>query len=379
MGSWGKAMRKRVVAAALLFGIGAARAEDSAWVQLFNGKDLANWDIKFTKHPLNTNLNNTFKVVDGVLKVDYSGWGTFNEEFGHAANKTRTWSYYLLRVEYQIGEKQVNGGPEWAIQNNGLMIHSQPMATMTLNQDFPISLETQLLGAANTRVVPSAFMNLCTPGTAFHTVPTGGSPSSAHCWGGSSAKRAAAGEWAWASLSVLGDSIIRHYKGPNPSGTPEVTYYRPIYQGGAVKNPPANVPANGTRLREGYIAIQAETHPYNFRRIEVLDLEGCLDKSSPAYRSYFVRSKPGACEASGVGAHPDRLPDEVFLVREAQGFTFGSTERGTLEVSDAAGRLFFRKEMAAGKRQTLTVPRKGLYLIGWRTAGGMARIKWVRL
>lgn len=375
----GKVVRKHVLMTALLLGAGAARGEDSAWVQLFNGKDLTGWDIKFTKHPLNTNLNNTFKVVDGVLKVDYSGWGAFNEEFGHAANKTRTWSFYLLRVEYQIGEKQVNGGPEWAIQNNGLMIHSQPMATMTLNQDFPISLETQLLGAANTRVSPSAFMNLCTPGTAFHTSPTGGSPSNAHCWGGSSAKRAAAGEWAWASLSVMGDSIIRHYKGPNPSGTPEVTYYRPVYQSGAVKSPPANVPANGTRLREGYIAIQAETHPYNFRKLEVLDLEGCMDQSKPAYRSYFVRSKPGACEATGVGAAPNRLPENVFLTREAQGFTFRSTEPGTLEVSDPAGRLLFRNEVAAGMRQTLKLPRMGLCLVLWRTAGGMARIKWVRL
>lgn len=375
----GKALRTHFLTAALVIVAGVARAEDSAWVQLFNGKDLNDWDIKFAKHPLNTNLNNTFKVVDGVLKVDYSGWGTFNEEFGHAANKTRTWSFYLLRAEYQIGEKQVNGGPEWALQNNGLMIHSQSMATMTLNQDFPISLETQLLGAANTRVTPSGFMNLCTPGTAFHTSPTGGSPSLAHCWGGSSAKRAAAGEWAWVSLSVMGDSIIRHYKGPSPTGTPEVTYYRPVYQSGAVTNPPANVPANGTRLREGYIAIQAETHPYNFRKIEVLDLEGCMDKSSPAYRSYFVRSKSGACMASGVGPLAERVPDAFFLGREAQGFTFRSTEPGTLEVSDPAGRLLFRNEVAAGIPQTLKLPGKGLCLIMWRTARGMAHVKRVRL
>ena len=96
--------------AALLAGAAAARAEDSAWVDYFNGKDLNDWDFKFAGHPAGENYNKTFTVTDGILNVDYSGWTAFGVAFGHAINKTRTWSYYLLRAEYQVvGNKQCPG------------------------------------------------------------------------------------------------------------------------------------------------------------------------------------------------------------------------------------------------------------------------------
>lgn len=374
-----KGNRMRALAAALLIGAAGARAEDSAWVQLFNGKDLKDWDIKFTKHPLNDNFNNTFKVVDGVLSVDYSGWGAFNQEFGHAANKTRAWSYYLLRAEYRVGEKQVNGGPAWALQNNGLMLHSQSMASMTLNQDFPVSMETQLLGASNMGADNNSSMNLCTPGTGFYTTATGGSVNPAHCYSANTATRPKPGEWTWVSASVMGDSIIRHYLGASPTGTPVLTYYRPVYLSGGISSPPSNLPANGTRLQEGYIAIQAETHPYDFRKIEVLDLEGCMDKSKAAYRSYFVKSKPGACDVTGVGALPSTLPVNATMLREAGGFTFRSSEAGILEVTDPSGRILSRNAVAAGVPQSVKLSRKGLCLVTWRSAAASARIKWTML
>lgn len=256
-----------------------ASAGDSAWVKLFNGKDLKDGDIKFTKHPLNTNFNNTFKVVDGILSVDYSVWGSFNQEFGHAANKTRPWSFYLLRVEYRVGEKQVNGDPARALQNNGLMLHSQSMASMTLNQGFPISLETQLLGASNVGADNNSPMNLCTPGTGFYTTETGGSVNNAHCYSANTA----------------------------------------------------------------------------------------------------TRPRPGACEATGVGALPDAFPENASLVREAGGFTFRSSEPGILEVTDPSGWIRFRKAVSAGVPQALRVPGKGLCLVTWRTAGAVSRIRRILL
>lgn len=370
-----KANRKIALAAALLAMAAGARAEDSAWVQLFNGKDLKDWDIKFTKHPLNDNFNNTFKAEDGILKVDYGGWGSFNQEFGHAANKTRTWSYYLLRAEYRVGEKQVNGGPAWALQNNGLMLHSQSMASMTLNQDFPVSMETQLLGASNMGADNNSSMNLCTPGTGFHTSATGGSASAAHCYSANTAPRPKPGEWTWVSASVLGDSIVRHYLGATPTGTPVLTYWRAVYLSGGISNPPSNLPANGTPLKEGYIAIQAETHPYDFRKIEVLDLEGCLDKSKPAYRSYFVKSKPGACDVTTRGAFRNALPKGAELERDREGFTFRSPEPGTLEVTDPSGRVLSRGYVGADAPLSLKLPRKGLCLVTWRSASSSSRVK----
>lgn len=354
---------------------GPARAEDSTWVQLFNGKDLADWDIKFAGKELNVNYNNTFKVVDSVLSVDYGGWTKFTSEFGHAINKKKAYSHYLLRAEYQVGDKQISGGPGWAVQNNGLMLHSQSMASMTLNQDFPISMETQLLGAGNVESDPNSNMNLCTPGTAFYTTLTGGSVNTNHCVSATDNKRPAPGEWTWVSVSVMGDSIIRHYVTKSPTGTPVFTYYRPVYWAGNVTNPPANTPANGTALKSGYIAIQAETHPYKFRKLELLDLEGCMDKSSPAYRTYFVKSNPALC--AGTSANPHRaMPQGADLKRETGGLAFRSPQEGNLAITDAAGRLVARAAMGAGESRHLPLPQKGLYLLTWAAGGEVARVKW---
>jgi Domain of Unknown Function (DUF1080) len=371
--------RHLVFPALLLAAAMATRAEDSTWVQYFNGKDLSDWDIKFAKHALNENFNNTFKVVDGILNVDYSSWGAFGGEYGHAINKTRTYAYYLIRAEYQVGANQVNSGPSWALENNGLMLHSQSMATMTMNQDFPVSLEAQLLGADNKDADNNSTMNLCSPGTGYYNQATGGSVNTAHCYSAATNTRPKPGEWAWVSASVMGDSIVRHYIGASPTGTPTLTYYRPVYLKGNIINPPSNVPADGTRLGSGYIAIQAESHPYKFRKIEVLDLEGCMDKTSSAYRTYFVKSKPSACSGTGMIGPAKVLPRNVDMTREPAGFSFRSPEAGELEVADPSGKMLSHASVAAGRPQYVELARKGLFLVTWKSGAAVARIKWTRI
>jgi hypothetical protein len=286
-----------------------AQAEDSTWIQLFNGKDLDDWDIKFTGKALNENHNNTFKVVDGVLSVDYSGWSTWGNAFGHIGYKVRAFSHYILRVEYQVGSRQAPGGPGWAFQNNGLMLHSQSAASMTRNQDFPISMEIQLLGSGNTGADNNSTLNLCTPGTGFHTQQNGGSVNTAHCFSAATNTRPAPSTttWSWATVSVMGDSIVRNYNGPSATGTPTLTFYRPVYLSGGVSSPPANVPSNNTKLDSGYILLQAESHEYRFRKVELLNLVGCMDRNSPAYRSYFVKHNAAACNT--VSAAPAPAPE----------------------------------------------------------------------
>jgi hypothetical protein len=373
-----KAMRRPLRAALLLAAIAGfqtASAEDSTWIQLFNGKDMSDWDIKFTKSALNVNFNNTFKVVDSSISIDYSEWTTFNGEFGHAINKTKPYSHYLLRVEYQVGQKQVTGGPPWAVQNNGLMLHSQSMASMKSDQDFPISLETQILGSGNVGADKTFTMNLCTPGTAFYTTQTGGSVNDKHCVPSTASNRSAPGTWAWVSVSVMGDSIIRHYNQKSPTGTPVFTYYRPVYWAGNVTNPPDNTPANGTPLKSGYIAIQAETHPYKFRKIELLNLEGCMDKSSSAYRTYFVKSNPTACTTTGL-RHNSSMPKDVAMRREQGDLSFQTGKKGTLEVTDAFGRQLSERSVAAHEVARVSLPQKGLYFIVWHEGSTVSRTKW---
>ena len=51
----------------------------------------------------------------------------------------------------------------------------------------------------------------------------------------------------------------------------------------------------GKPIREGYIALQAESHPIDFKNIELLDLCGCMDKKAKNYKSYFIKNNSKKC------------------------------------------------------------------------------------
>ena len=123
----------------------AQDTEQDGWISLFNGENLDNWQAKFTGQALGVNYRNTFQVIDGLLTVSYDDWNDFNGEFGHLFYD-QVFSHYLLRVEYRFIGDQVTNGPGWAFRNNGMMLHSQDPASMTLDQEFPVSIESQLLG-----------------------------------------------------------------------------------------------------------------------------------------------------------------------------------------------------------------------------------------
>lgn len=165
------------------------------------------------------------------------------------------------------------------------------------------------------------------------------------------------------------DSIIRHYNGPSATGTPTLTYYRPVYWAGNVTNPPANSPANGTRLTQGYITIQAESHPYRFRKFDVLDLEGCMDRNSAAFRTYFVKSKPSACSApTGSRYEPEPAsPPSLTMDRTATGYSIRSARGGILEIASLSGSLLHRQVLTGPSRFDLGLRPSGLVLVKWRS------------
>ena len=229
------------------------------WIQLFNGKDLNDWTIKFTGHELNENYRNTFRVEDGILKVSYDEYESFDAIFGHIFYKD-PFSHYILRIEYRFTGDQVPGGPQWAYKNNGAMLHSQAPETMDFDQDFPVSIEAQLLGGAGEGERPTA--NLCTPGT--HVVMNNELVTQ-HCIG-SRSKTYHGNEWVTVELHVRGNDVIHHII----DGDTVLTYYTPQVGG---SNKPKNYPLpDGTLLSEGFIALQAESHPTEFRVVELLDL-----------------------------------------------------------------------------------------------------------
>ncbi len=240
----------------------AVQSIEENWIQLFNGKDLKDWDIKFKDHELGDNYNNTFRVEDGMLRVSYSEWDKWNGKFGHIFYKEE-FSHYRLRVEYRFVGEQVKNGPGWAFRNNGLMLHGQSAESMELDQDFPTSIEVQLLGGDGEN--ERATMNLCTPGT---NVVMNGELIERHCTN-SKSKTYQGDQWVSVEVEVRGGEIIRHFVDGE-----EVMHYEKPQLDPKDKYFEKLLPADGNMiLTKGTISLQAESHNTDFRKIELLVLE----------------------------------------------------------------------------------------------------------
>jgi hypothetical protein len=270
-------------------GLAAQRNDPDAkaWMQLFNGRNLKDWLIKFAHHDLGENLHETFRVENGLLKVRYDKWTGFNGEFGHIFYR-EPFSYYLLAAEYRFVGAQLPAAKslEWAARNNGLMLHAPHPKTMLRDQDFPISLEVQLLGGLGDGK-PRPTANLCTPGT--HVV-LGDRLRTAHCTN-STSKTYDGDQWVRVEVVVHGGDSIKHVV----DGQTVLEYSKPQIGGGNAQPTDPAVKVDGTMLTGGYIALQAETAPIDFRKVELLNLEGCTDAKASNYKTYLVKSNPSMC------------------------------------------------------------------------------------
>ncbi len=265
---------------------------------IFNGKDLTDWDIKIAGQPLNDNYKNTFRVENGILRIAYDQYKTFDGKYGHMYYK-QPFSYYKVRFTYRFQGNQTPGGDAWNVRNSGIMVHSQSAASLSIGQTFPVSLELQLLGGLGKGERHTG--NLCTPGTQVHM---NGKLKAEHCTD-SDSKTYDGDQWVTAEAIVLGDSILHHII----EGDTVLTYERPEVGGGFVSSlnswnsgnfskEAANywISRQNTRLGEGYIALQAESHPIDFRNVEVLNLKGCTDPKAVNYKSYYVKSDNTLCQ-----------------------------------------------------------------------------------
>ncbi len=258
--------------------------DEEVWIDLFNGKNLEGWTPKIRGYEAGVNYGNTFRVEDGVLKVSYDEYDAFGDRFGHLFYE-KPFSYYRLRVEYRFVGEQAPGGQGWATRNSGMMLHGQTPESMLTDQNFPVSIEVQLLGGLGKGKRTTA--NLCTPGTHVFMADTLFTP---HCIN-SSSETYDGDVWVSAEVLVLGDSLIRHYV----EGRPVLEYTRPQIGGGQVDPVDPAVKQDGRLLNRGTISLQSESHPVAFRRVQLLDLAGCTDPRAVNYKRYVVRSEPGAC------------------------------------------------------------------------------------
>lgn len=280
------------------FGPAMSIAQDSAdksadreeWIQLFNGSNLDGWTPKIAKHEYGENYANTYRVEDGVIKVSYDGYKSFDERFGLLFYK-QPFSYYRLVVEYRFTGEQVKGNPgAWALRNSGVMVHSQSGQSMLRDQNFPISIEAQFLGGLSDGKERST-MNMCSPGT---EIVYEGRIYPEHCLS-SKSKTYHGDQWVRGEMLVLGAGQITHYV----DGEEVLEYALPQIGGGAVDNFDPKVFRAGQLLESGYIALQSESHPIEFRKVELLNLVGCMDSKATNYKRYYVKSDPSACRYPG--------------------------------------------------------------------------------
>jgi hypothetical protein len=246
----------------------AAGSENTAaakgtWIQLFNGKDLEGWTPKIRYHELGDNYADTFRVEDGLLKVGYDkGYEKFNQTFGHLFYKDE-FSSYRLRAEYRFVGEQCNGGPGWATRNSGLMIHGEKPETMSKDQDFPVSIEVQLLGGDGEKERTTS--NLCTPGT---NVVMDGKLFLPHCTS-SSSETYHGEQWVTAEVEVRGNGTIRHLI----DGKVVLEYSKPQLDERDEHAKELAEKAGSIMLSKGTISLQSESHPVHYRKVELMILE----------------------------------------------------------------------------------------------------------
>lgn len=239
----------------------SCQKKEEEWIPLFNGKDLTGWTPKITGYEAGNNFGNTFRVQDGLLTVSYDQYDSFDNRFGHLFYE-KPYSSYLLRVEYRFIGDQVPGGEGWALRNSGVMLHSQSVESMGLDQNFPISLEAQFLGGLGQGERRTG--NLCTPGT---NVVMNGELITAHCIDGAG-PTIDGDAWVTMDLLVKGDDYIAHIV----NGDTLISYSKPTIGGGSVNNFKPEAKTDGTALTKGYIVLQSESHPIQFRKVLLKDL-----------------------------------------------------------------------------------------------------------
>ncbi len=273
--------------------------EKEEWVSLFNGTDLTGWKIKIADCAVNENYNRTFVVEDSMIRVRYDNYDEFHDHFGHMYYE-KPYSYYKLSFDYRFVGEQLKGGASWNVRNSGIMLHSQSAESNEWSQDFPVSIELQLLGGLNNGERTTA--NVCTPGTA---VEMGDTVNYNHCIN-STSKTYNGDQWVHVEAVVLGGEQMQFIV----EGDTVLTFEKPQltkgfinanldndWEGFGITETKENwISKAGTVLTEGYISLQAESHPVDFKNIKILDLCGCMDKNAKNYKSYFVKDDRKLCE-----------------------------------------------------------------------------------
>lgn len=261
-------------------------SSDKGWENMFNGRDIDNWTTKIHHYEVGENYGDTFRVEDDIIKVRYDQYdGDFDDRFGHLYYN-KPFSYFHLSMEYRFVGKLHPGAPSYTLKNSGVMFHSQDPKTILREQNWPISVEMQFLaGLEKGKARPTG--NMCSPGT---DVVYDGKIDPRHCIN-SSSDTFFGNQWVKAELIVLADSLVTHFI----NGKEVLQYTKPQIGGGVVERFDPKIKKDGQLLTTGYIALQSEGQPIDFRNLRIRNLKGCMDPKAVNYRKYYVKSDPGNC------------------------------------------------------------------------------------
>ncbi|WP_422180802.1 3-keto-disaccharide hydrolase [Caulobacter sp.] len=261
--------RRAAMGLALALCAGAASAENvkaGPWRSLFDGKTLNGWTAKVAKHPAGENYRQTFIADQGVIRVSYAGYDKLDGQFGHLFYKTPFKAYRLMLTYRFLTDGGLADTPSWARSNSGIMFLSQSPESMTVDQPFPVSVEFQLLGKDGDAPRPTGAV--CTPGL---TITIDGAKVKEHCTTPAKAPTIPNGTWVQVELEVL------------PSG--EITQKIngvAVHHYAAVTLDPDDTVAGGAKpyilargaqpVTDGYIALQSEGHPIEFKDVQIQEL-----------------------------------------------------------------------------------------------------------
>lgn len=232
------------------------------WISIFNGKDLEGWSPKFTGQEYRVNYLNTFQAKAGKLLVSYDAYDRFNDNFGHLFYEEKL-SDFRLRLEYRFVGDTVSGTPEWAFKNSGIKIHTPHPAELPLDQTLLVAVEAQILGGDGQTERFTA--NVCTAGT--HVVMNE-KLITQHCTN-SSYPAISDSSWVKMEIEVWGSEKITH----KINGEVVMKYSKPQYDESDEFARELMGKGYPKIISEGYIALQAEGHPIEFRNIELMRLD----------------------------------------------------------------------------------------------------------
>ncbi|ESQ93353.1 hypothetical protein ABAC460_01210 [Asticcacaulis sp. AC460] len=257
-------MKAAILMSLMLIAPVAASAAEAPWEPIFDGKTLDGWTPNLVGQKVGDDPLKTYVVEDGNLRVSYAHYDNrFAGQYGHIFWKEPL-KAFRLRFEYRIYGDPLPDIKVWEVSNSGVMFHAQTPQTMRRDQGFPVSLEFQILGVPRPQQEPSG--NLCTPGT---TIVIDGKRDLRHCIL-SSSPLLPVGQWERGEIEVLSNGEITHFI----NGEAVLRYSAPELDP-ADKDAAVLIAAAGgaVKLEQGYIALQAEGQPIEFRKIEVQRLD----------------------------------------------------------------------------------------------------------